>query len=173
MLCCVFDGHGGRDVSRYVEHNFKRIFIETQQFKDGKYEEALKESFRVIDDEIRQGGSEEKGKLEKEAIEEQGTTACVVYFNKEKLWCSNAGDSRGCMKRQDDDNEEEDKADEENVIPLSFDHKPNNKSETQRIYKIKHYVDATTNRVDGTLAVARAFGDHQYKDKMDKGDWSE
>jgi len=59
------------------------------------------------------------------------------------------------------------------VIPLSFDHKPNNKLETQRIYKIKHFVDEASNRVDGSLAVARAFGDHQYKDKMDKGDWTE
>ena len=127
-----------------------------------------------MDEEIGKGGGvNKKDKLEKEMFEEQGTTACVVYFNKENLWCANAGDSRGCMKRQDDDNEEEDKADEDNVIPLSFDHKPNNKSETQRIYKIKHWVDENTNRVDGTLAVARAFGDFQYKDKFDKGDWTE
>ena len=76
------------------------------------------------------GGKNDKDKLEKEMYEEQGTTACVVYFNKTDLWCSNAGDSRGCMKRQDDDNEEEEEAAEDNVLPLSEDHKPNNKSET-------------------------------------------
>ena len=32
QLCCVFDGHGGRDVSRYVEKRYKDIFLGTKEF---------------------------------------------------------------------------------------------------------------------------------------------
>ena len=63
--------------------------------------------------------------------------------------------------------------DEKNVIPLSYDHKPNNKFETERIIKIQHQVDEEANRVDGSLAVSRAFGDFMFKDRFDLGGWDE
>ena len=50
MLFCVFDGHGGRDVSKFAGENFTKIFINTNQFKEEKYDEALKEAFRLVDE---------------------------------------------------------------------------------------------------------------------------
>jgi len=45
---------------------------------------------------------------------------------------------------------------------LSEDHKPDNTIEVKRIEKANHYVEDS--RVDGNLALSRAFGDFQYKD---------
>ena len=74
-----------------------------------------------------------------------GTTACVVLITPTEIYCSNAGDSRGCLSR--------DKA----AVPLSYDHKPNNEEELNRIRKANHFVE--DDRVDGNLALSRAFGD--------------
>ena len=45
---------------------------------------------------------------------------------------------------------------------MSEDHKPDNQIEVRRIEKANHYVEDS--RVDGNLALSRAFGDFQYKD---------
>ena len=50
-------------------------------------------------------------------------------------------------------------------VALSEDHKPDNVAEEKRIRAAKHFVEDS--RVDGNLALSRAFGDLQYKDKDD------
>lgn len=80
-----------------------------------------------------------------------GTTACVVLITPTHIYCSNAGDSRGCLSRDG------------HAVPLSDDHKPDNDDELARIRKATHMVEDS--RVDGNLALSRAFGDFQYKDQ--------
>ena len=46
---------------------------------------------------------------------------------------------------------------------MSDDHKPDNAGELARIEKAGHHVEDS--RVDGNLALSRAFGDFQYKDQ--------
>ena len=79
-----------------------------------------------------------------------GTTACVVLITPKQIYCSNAGDSRGVLCRDG------------KAIELSYDHKPQNPGETARINAATHSVE--DDRVDGNLALSRAFGDFQYKD---------
>jgi len=43
------------------------------------------------------------------------------------------------------------------VVPLSYDHKPGNAEELKRIEKANHMVE--DDRVDGNLALSRAWGD--------------
>ena len=75
----------------------------------------------------------------------------MVYINDEVIVCANAGDSRAVLFS---DNK---------VIPLSEDHKPDNAGEFSRIQAASHFVlDA---RVDGNLALSRAFGDFTYKNQ--------
>ena len=50
-----------------------------------------------------------------------GTTSCVVFITPTAIFCANAGDSRAVLKSAD------------RVIPLSFDHKPDNLEEQTRI----------------------------------------
>lgn len=47
------------------------------------------------------------------------------------------------------------------VVPLSYDHKPNNEMETKRIEAAGGWV--MFNRVNGNLALSRALGDYIFK----------
>ena len=82
---------------------------------------------------------------------ETGTTSCVVLITADEIYCANAGDSRGVLKSGD------------KAVPLSLDHKPELPGERRRIQEAGHSVGMA--RVDGNLALSRAFGDFQYKDK--------
>ena len=68
-----------------------------------------------------------------------------------QIYCANSGDSRAVLKSG------------KRAIALSSDHKPYDKAELRRIKKAGHTVDMQ--RVDGDLALSRAFGDFNYKDK--------
>jgi serine/threonine protein phosphatase PrpC len=74
-----------------------------------------------------------------------GCTACVVLLTPTEIYCSNAGDSRGVLSK------------DKQAVPLSYDHKPGNQIEVARIKKANHFVE--DDRVDGNLALSRAFGD--------------
>ena len=71
-------------------------------------------------------------------------------ITQDKIFCANAGDSRGVLNCGGE------------AIGLSEDHKPDNPEEIKRINKAGHTVEDA--RVDGNLALSRAFGDFQYKD---------
>lgn len=79
-----------------------------------------------------------------------GSTTCVILITQDKIYCANSGDSRGVL------------CNNKKAIALSEDHKPDNELEKNRIDKAGHMVE--DNRVDGNLALSRAFGDFQYKD---------
>ena len=53
MLACVFDGHGGDEVSKWVEERFVKYFLDTDHFKGADYEAALMETFRLLDEEVK------------------------------------------------------------------------------------------------------------------------
>lgn len=78
-------------------------------------------------------------------MDRSGSTAVVVLLTPTHILCANAGDSRALVRRHG------------RVLPLSFDHKPSNLVERRRIVKAGGFVKKR--RVDGDLAVSRAFGD--------------
>lgn len=78
-----------------------------------------------------------------------GSTAVTVLIRDSKLYCANAGDSRGIASRRGQ------------LITLSNDHKPNNPEEMERIYNAGGWVEF--NRVNGNLALSRALGDYLFK----------
>ena len=82
-----------------------------------------------------------------------GCTANVVLVdhNLKKIFVANAGDSRAVM------------AVGGTAVPLSFDHKPENEIEIDRIHKAGSTV--VDGRVDGNLNLTRAIGDLKYKQK--------
>ena len=138
MLFGVFDGHGGAEVSKFTKTNFKSILIETKEFLAGDYKKALEVAFLLIDK-----------KLIHANIIVSGCTACVVLITPDTIFCSNAGDSRAILNNKSI------------AVALSEDHKPMDKIELDRITKAGHSV--FMNRVDGTLALSRAFGDLEFK----------
>ena len=138
----MFDGHGGSSVSKLCQDHFVQILQDLDLFKNKQYEEALVETFKQMDAKVQKDTN---------AAEFEGCTACVVLVTQTKIYCANAGDSRAVLFSND------------KVVPLSDDHKPHLQKERQRIQDAEHSV--FDDRVDGNLAVARAFGDFRYKDK--------
>jgi serine/threonine protein phosphatase PrpC len=72
----------------------------------------------------------------------------MVEDNK-KLFVANAGDSRAVLGRAG------------KAVPLSFDHKPENEEEKDRIHKAGSTIQE--GRVDGNLNLSRSLGDLKYK----------
>ena len=133
QLFGVFDGHGGKEVSIFVEKVFKDELVKLQEFKDKDYEAALKASFRRMDVMLQT----EEGKAELKKINSTcgqqdpfalanrdenianftGCTATVVLMTKTDFYCANAGDSRTILARSGQGNL---------MQALSDDHKPDN-----------------------------------------------
>jgi protein phosphatase 2C family protein 2/3 len=148
LLFGVFDGHGGQEVATFAKEKFKKCFINQAAFKSQKYADALTHTFRDVDDSVKY----------EEYAADTGSTSCVVFITPKQIFCANAGDSRAVLCRKGQ------------AMALSFDHKPQNDEEQQRIEKASHFV--SDERVDGNLALSRAFGDYQYKDQR-SSDWKE
>jgi serine/threonine protein phosphatase PrpC len=91
-----------------------------------------------------------KTECDSPAEERSGSTGIVVVVTPNHIICANLGDSRGLLRRNG------------NALPLSFDQIPTNLPERQRIMEARGTVKAK--RVDGDLAVSRAFGDYSFKE---------
>uniref|UniRef100_A0A182X3B6 protein-serine/threonine phosphatase n=1 Tax=Anopheles quadriannulatus TaxID=34691 RepID=A0A182X3B6_ANOQN len=136
----VYDGHGGAKVAEYAgKHLHKYVTRRPEYGNDVKH--ALQQGFLDLDEAM----------LNNEALREQmsGSTAVVVLIKDNRLYCANAGDSRAiaCVDGRLD--------------VLSFDHKPTNEKERERISSAGGYVEY--NRVNGYLALSRALGDFGLK----------
>lgn len=146
----VFDGHGGKLVSKYLKETMPQFFI--SKFRRNFYlrdETAAKYFIKVFD--LLQD------KLKKDhprAVIHCGSTACVgIHYkdlnNENKLWIINVGDSRVI------------KCNKNNIAEqLSLDHKPNSPEEKKRIEKLGGVIkyDGSDWRISG-LSLSRAFGD--------------
>ena len=117
-------------------------------------------NFLNSDQNIEQGFLKTDAEFDKSCagVDDSGSTATTLTIKrvgkqKLELICANTGDSRTVLHYKG------------KTEPMSYDHKPHLNSEKSRIMKAKSYVEF--GRVNGTLAVARAFGDLSYK-KYDK-----
>jgi len=162
-LFAVFDGHGGKEAAKFAKAHYVEELMKLDSFKQGKYEDALIEVNLKLDNLMQ--SKENYVELYKYATEtdetpnandlngtESGCTATVVLITPNKIYCSNAGDSRTVMSEGG------------KTIPLSVDHKPDDLMETKRIENAGGYVE--NGRVDGNLAVSRALGDFELKAKV-------
>ena len=110
--------------------------MKLEEFKAGNFKEALRKAFENTDNLVSK----------EDYCNDTGTTACVVFITDSHIYCANAGDSRAVLSRGT-----------KGVLALSDDHKPDNAGELARIEKATHHVEDS--RVDGNLALSRAFGD--------------
>ena len=136
----VFDGHCGPLCSKYVADRFPQLISDNIiPITDDK----LRDLSLQIDDEFLQGGKE------------GGSTGTFLFAIKQgdgyHLQVGNVGDSRVVLGRKKDQSE----------YSLTEDHKPCLEGEKKRIEAAGGHVH--NNRVDGALAVSRAFGDGTYK----------
>lgn len=97
---------------------------------------------------------EPKSPEKKEEESTAGCTANVVLIKDGHYYVANAGDSR-CVLRQKNCR----------VIPLSFDHKPEDPQEFARITSAGGYIEE--GRINATLNLSRAIGDLEFKKNED------
>jgi len=142
----VFDGHNGNTCSDYLSENFPEI-LKKNDYLNVSPSIALIQSFEETD----------KCFLKKccDNGDKSGSTGVATLINDGQIFIANTGDSR-CIICED-----------ARVYALSSDHKPSIPFERERI--LNHGGQITQGRVQGTLAVARAFGDIEYKDKLTFG----
>jgi len=142
----LFDGHLGDQASKWCS-DFLHIYLDSlTEFTP----EAIRGACLRADHDLR------------EQINHDGCTGVFALLeqpanpiNPDKPWnvlVGNVGDSRAMLAR-----------DGTTLVSLSEDHKPNNPEEHQRIIDSGGLV--RNNRVNGDLAVSRAFGDFKYKSK--------
>eukprot|EP01117_Protostelium_nocturnum_P010884 TRINITY_DN3928_c0_g1_i3.p1 TRINITY_DN3928_c0_g1~~TRINITY_DN3928_c0_g1_i3.p1 ORF type:complete len:396 (-),score=113.26 TRINITY_DN3928_c0_g1_i3:584-1771(-) len=138
----VFDGHGGRDAATYASKHLHNILTDFISQDSNDLSEKLKNSFLELQSRIRN-----------EKIS-GGSTAIVALIYKNECHVANAGDSRAVISEG------------KGVKRCSTDHKPEVPEEKERISNLGGCVTSvaikggkTIHRVNGILAVSRAFGD--------------
>jgi serine/threonine protein phosphatase PrpC len=105
--------------------------------------EAMQAAFLELDEDLRKLPTVVSGD------DHSGCTAIVSIITDSHIIVANAGDARGILQQGDD------------IVPMSFDHKPTNTEEMRRIEAAGGCV--SMRRVNGDLAVSRALGDFEYK----------
>lgn len=137
----VFDGHSGPTIAQFCGNMLPQFLTDTEQYKKGKYAEAMRESYINIDKHLSQHPTFRDDR--------SGCTAVSVLVTQNEIICANAGDSRAVLCRNG------------KAIPLSIDHKPTLPGERKRIERAKSIVH--NKRVNGILALSRAIGDFSFK----------
>ena len=148
-LLGVFDGHNGAHVARFSARNFPELLQASPHWKAQDPIRALNHTFEELDNIVRNDAS---------LCTEGGSTAACVLLTPGRVVCANAGDCRAVLFRNN-----------EKVIPLSVDHNPTSHSEVARIEASGATIvcNANGSRVNGILAVSRAIGDFDFKDRPD------
>lgn len=136
----VFDGHGGAQISSILALLFPLYLLRNPEFHVN-LDAAIKHACQSMNDEIlkRTANAQCNG----------GSTAVSCLIRDNVAYISNTGDSRAILISK------------EGVTPLTTDHKATNEAEKKRIEEAGGtivYVKGIA-RVNGRLAVARAFGD--------------
>ncbi|KAI8984493.1 phosphatase 2C-like domain-containing protein [Mycotypha africana] len=138
----VFDGHGGSTIAQYTGQTLYKKVLESQHFEKKEYAEALKDAFKSLDKSLLEDNNF--------AYDPSGCTAVAALItDDDHIFVANAGDSRGIISINGQ------------VKPLSYDHKPTDPEEMQRIISAGGFVEF--GRVNGNLALSRAIGDFEFK----------
>jgi len=137
----VYDGHGGKDISAGCKKIVARILISQPTFPMDPIT-AFKTAFAEADQELTR------------IRQKSGSTAVLATILGNTLLVGNIGDSECVLASLIDG--------QVRYELLSHKHSVNDPDERQRIEKIERGV-ILCGRIQGSLAVARSFGDFDYK----------
>ncbi|XP_019171582.1 PREDICTED: probable protein phosphatase 2C 9 [Ipomoea nil] len=142
-LFAVYDGHLGESVAAYLQNHLFPNILKEEDFWTDPHRSILK-AYEKTDQAILSHNPD---------IGTGGSTAVTaILVNGQKLWVANVGDSRAVLSRKGV------------AVQMSVDHDPNAEHES-----IEDRGGFVTNipgdvpRVNGQLAVSRAFGDKNLK----------
>lgn len=170
-LYIVFDGHGGdeavkhaaKELSDFVIKKGESIFKPMEKFEDYDVDAIVHlfgEAFPEWDRELMHKKDIHTKLLDPKTRSTSGCTCTGVLLTPHHIILFNVGDSRTLIINEND---------KENgmLVFASDDHKPDNKLEEERIKKSGGFVSMPPQtyipRVNGQLALSRAFGDFQLK----------
>ncbi len=147
----VFDGHGGKLVSKYLKTNMAKYILKKTDINIYDQKSAITSKFfSKLFDKIQNDLIEEFPS----AVKRCGSTAlCGIIYKNEKntnyIWIANVGDSRAVLYNHMN-----------KAVQLSKDHKPHHLPEKKRIENMggKIKFDGVDWRV-GDLSLSRALGD--------------
>ncbi|XP_022142293.1 probable protein phosphatase 2C 60 [Momordica charantia] len=183
----VYDGHGGKVVAKFCAKYLHQQMKKNEAYAAGDIGTSVQKAFLRMDEMMRgQRGwrelavlgdrlnkftgmiegliwsprsSDANDQADDWAFEEgphsdftgptSGCTACVAIIRNNQLVVANAGDSRCVISRKGQ------------AHNLSRDHKPDLEAERERILKAGGFIHA--GRVNGSLNLARAIGDMEFK----------
>ncbi|KAG6500418.1 hypothetical protein ZIOFF_040263 [Zingiber officinale] len=141
-LFAIFDGHLGDSVAAYLQKHLFTNILKEEDFWNNPGE-AISKAYEKTD----------KAILSRSPCGSTAVTAILI--DGRKLWIANVGDSRAVLAKGGD------------VIQLSVDHEPN--TERGSIENRGGFVSnmpGDVPRVNGQLAVSRAFGDKSLKSHL-------
>ncbi|PSS31634.1 Protein like [Actinidia chinensis var. chinensis] len=142
-LFAIFDGHSGDKVPAYLQKQlFANILKEAEFWTDPR--RSISKAYEKTDEAILSNSSN---------LGRGGSTAVTaILINGQRLWVANVGDSRAVLSRGGQ------------AIQMTIDHEPN--TERGIIENKGGFVSnmpGDVPRVNGQLAVSRAFGDKSLK----------
>jgi len=146
----VFDGHGGDTCAKVVAEKFVSFITKQEGFTEAAAAKDIETLKNCLTKAHFQLDAEMWGMPGFNSMSDRsGCTSVTALVSDTHIIVANAGDSRSVLGT------------DKNVTPMSFDHKPYNKEEKARIEAAGGSV--SMKRVNGDLAVSRAFGDFCYK----------
>lgn len=146
-ISCIFDGHGGGDVSKFCKENIVEI-LKHELHNGMQYDipVMLRKCFDVID-----------SLIDNLNIPMVGSTAIVCLIYEDTVYFANAGDSLAyiCITKEESTF----------LKDVSIEHKADNPYETKRILESGGVIlyDTGMGRVAGNLNLARSLGDFYLK----------
>ena len=136
ILFGLFDGHGGDQVSKFLQENFAIYMKQMMPFNN--YFQDFVNLFRTLDEKVKALN-----------CPDAGSTATIVYIerqnDKKYLCCINVGDSRCIIINK------------KGIMRLSKDDRVDDPNEKERIIKEGGFI--YNGRIHGILMLSRCFGD--------------
>jgi serine/threonine protein phosphatase PrpC len=144
----IFDGHSGSACSKFISDVLPKNIDKLEQFNENDISNVVMQTDQEFLD-------SENYKNKDDGSAGIFTIASYDKVNsKYKLLHANIGDSRTVLAQKQEDGSFA-------SVACTFDHKPTNEEERKRIEEAGGYVQMS--RVDGQLALSRAFGDRMLK----------
>ncbi|XP_039035313.1 probable protein phosphatase 2C 9 [Hibiscus syriacus] len=145
-LFAIYDGHLGDSVPSFLQkHLFSNILKDEEFWTDpgrsiSKAYEKTDQAILSHDPDLGRGGS---------------TAVTAILIDGKKLWVANIGDSRAVLSKKGQ------------AIQMSIDHEPQSvEALIQTRFILLHSFPGDVARVNGQLAVSRAFGDKNLKSHL-------
>ena len=147
MVFELFDGHGGDDISNFLQQNFAQIYKQYLKINNYNIPKSLTNSFKEADEMIKETLTNLDG---------MGSTGTVIHLfwesdTKLMVYTGNVGDSRVSLISPT------------HIIRLSYDHRMSDEKEKNRI--LESGIKVLENRIGGELMLTRIFGDYEFKSK--------